>query len=134
MVIIAHRTDDPAALALALRACMAALQQVSLALEEAAESLGATKSRTIRRVVVPLMTGASLPALSPAFNRGGGTVGHDHAGPSEADSPLAYGGPSTCSCRRLRGAARVRRWHRRGRHVAAGMFLPRKRSSSATRN
>ena len=40
----------------ALRACTAALQQVSLALEEAAESLGATKRRTIQKIVLPLMT------------------------------------------------------------------------------
>ncbi|MFP3702039.1 ABC transporter permease subunit, partial [Burkholderia sp. SIMBA_013] len=44
----------------ALRACTAALQQVSNSLEEAAENLGATKLRTISRVVVPLMSGGIL--------------------------------------------------------------------------
>lgn len=53
----------------ALRACMAALQQVSLSLEEAAESLGASRTSTIRRVVVPLMTGGFLLDLSPVLRR-----------------------------------------------------------------
>ncbi|HRD96205.1 MAG TPA: iron ABC transporter permease [Rubrivivax sp.] len=44
----------------ALRSCVAALQQVHVSLEEAAESLGATQLRTIRRVVVPLMAGGIL--------------------------------------------------------------------------
>jgi iron(III) transport system permease protein len=51
----------------ALRACMAALQQVALSLEEAAESLGATKSSTIRRIVVPLMTGGILAGFVTSF-------------------------------------------------------------------
>ena len=52
----------------ALRACMAALQQLSVALEEAAENLGAGKARTIRRIVVPLMAGGILAGfgLEPA--------------------------------------------------------------------
>jgi iron(III) transport system permease protein len=44
----------------ALRACTAALQQVSISLEEAAESLGATKRRTIQKIVIPLMAGGIL--------------------------------------------------------------------------
>ena len=40
----------------ALRSCVAALQQVHVSLEEAAESLGATPLRTIRRVLVPFST------------------------------------------------------------------------------
>ena len=48
----------------ALRSCVAALQQVHVSLEEAAESLGATKLRTIRRVLVPLMAGGA-PAPGP---------------------------------------------------------------------
>jgi iron(III) transport system permease protein len=39
----------------ALRACTAALQQVSVALEESAENLGAGKLSTVRKIVVPLM-------------------------------------------------------------------------------
>ena len=51
----------------ALRACMAALQQVHVSLEEAAESLGATKLRTIRRIVVPLMAGGILAGFVTSF-------------------------------------------------------------------
>lgn len=41
----------------ALRACTAALHQVSLSLEEAAENLGADKVTIVRKIVVPLMVG-----------------------------------------------------------------------------
>ncbi|MCA0175136.1 MAG: iron ABC transporter permease [Proteobacteria bacterium] len=51
----------------ALRSCVAALQQVHQSLEEAAESLGATKLRTIRRVVVPLMAGGILAGFVTSF-------------------------------------------------------------------
>lgn len=51
----------------ALRACTAALQQVSISLEEAAESLGATRSSTIRRIVVPLMSGGILAGFVTSF-------------------------------------------------------------------
>ena len=51
----------------ALRSCMAALQQVHMSLEEAAESLGATKMRSIRRVLVPLMTGGILAGFVTSF-------------------------------------------------------------------
>jgi iron(III) transport system permease protein len=51
----------------ALRSCVAALQQLHVSLEEAAESLGATKLRTIRRVVVPLMAGGILAGFVTSF-------------------------------------------------------------------
>lgn len=51
----------------ALRSCVAALQQVHVSLEEAAESLGATKLRTIRRIVVPLMAGGILAGFVTSF-------------------------------------------------------------------
>lgn len=51
----------------ALRSCVAALQQLHVSLEEAAESLGASKPRTIRRVVVPLMTGGILAGFVTSF-------------------------------------------------------------------
>ena len=51
----------------ALRACYAALQQINVSLEEAAESLGAGKLSTIRRVVVPLMTGGILAGFVTSF-------------------------------------------------------------------
>lgn len=76
----------------ALRACFAALQQVSVALEEAAESLGAGKLRTIRRVVVPLMTGGILAGFVTSF----ATAAVELSATimlvgAEVDSPLAYG-------------------------------------------
>ena len=51
----------------ALRSCMAALQQVSITLEEAAENLGATKGRTVQRIVVPLMAGGILAGFITSF-------------------------------------------------------------------
>lgn len=76
----------------ALRACMAALQQVSHALEEAAENLGATKLRTIRRIVVPLMTGGLVAGFVTSF----ATAAVELSATimlvqSNADAPLAYG-------------------------------------------
>ena len=76
----------------ALRACTAALQQVSLALEEAAESLGATKRRTIQKVVVPLMTGGILAGFVTSF----ATAAVELSATimlvsSNNDAPLAYG-------------------------------------------
>ncbi len=51
----------------ALRSCVAALQQVHVSLEEAAESVGATPLRTIRRVLVPLMAGGLLAGFVTSF-------------------------------------------------------------------
>jgi iron(III) transport system permease protein len=51
----------------ALRSCMAALQQLHVSLEEAAQSLGATRARTIGRVVVPLMAGGILAGFVTSF-------------------------------------------------------------------
>ena len=51
----------------ALRSCVAALQQMHVSLEEAAENLGATKGRTIRRIVVPLMAGGIAAGLIISF-------------------------------------------------------------------
>ena len=51
----------------ALRSCTAALTQLHVSLEEAAESLGATKARTVRRVVVPLMAGGILAGFVTSF-------------------------------------------------------------------
>ncbi|MEM5527892.1 iron ABC transporter permease [Gammaproteobacteria bacterium AS21] len=76
----------------ALRACVAALQQVSLSLEEAAESLGAGKWSTIKRVVVPLMTGGILAGFVTSF----ATAAVELSATimlvaKEGDAPLAYG-------------------------------------------
>ncbi|MES2561742.1 MAG: iron ABC transporter permease [Pseudomonadota bacterium] len=51
----------------ALRSCMAALQQLHVSLEEAAMNLGATRSRTITRIVVPLMAGGMLAGFVTSF-------------------------------------------------------------------
>ncbi|QVQ26780.1 ABC transporter permease [Achromobacter deleyi] len=51
----------------ALRSCVAALQQIHVSLEEAAQSLGATRLATIRRVVVPLMAGGMLAGFVTSF-------------------------------------------------------------------
>ena len=51
----------------ALRSCIAVLQQMHVSLEEAAENLGASKGRTIRRIVVPLMAGGMLAGFIISF-------------------------------------------------------------------
>jgi iron(III) transport system permease protein len=76
----------------ALRACVAALQQVSETLEEAAENLGATKARTVTRIVVPLMSGGMLAGFITSF----ATASVELSATimlvsSESDAPLAYG-------------------------------------------
>lgn len=76
----------------ALRACHAALQQISVSLEEAAENLGASKARTISRIVVPLMTGGILAGFVTSF----ATAAVELSATlmlvqSNSDAPLAYG-------------------------------------------
>ena len=51
----------------ALRSCYAALQQVHVSLEESAQSLGASRVTTIRRIVVPLMAGGILAGFVTSF-------------------------------------------------------------------
>ncbi len=51
----------------ALRSCMAALQQVHISLEEAAQSVGASRASTIKRVMVPLMMGGILAGFVTSF-------------------------------------------------------------------
>jgi iron(III) transport system permease protein len=51
----------------ALRSCMAALQQLHVSLEEAAQNLGAKQRRTLTRVVVPLMAGGMLAGFVTSF-------------------------------------------------------------------
>lgn len=79
-------------LAYAVRACYAALQQISPSLEEAAENLGATKGRTVRRVVVPLMMGGILAGFVTSF----ATAAVELSATlmlvqNNSDAPLAYG-------------------------------------------
>lgn len=76
----------------ALRACMAALEQLSVMLEEAAENLGATKSRTVRRIVVPLMSGGILAGFVTSFATASVELSATIMLVSaESDAPLAYG-------------------------------------------
>ena len=93
----------------ALRACYAALQQISVSLEEAAENLGATKARTVRRVVVPLMAGGILAGFVTSFSTAAVELSATlMLVQSNSDAPLAYralrlhavGGRARCRARR----------------------------------
>ena len=64
MLVIAYAVRR---LPYALAAAMAALRQVHVSLEEAAESLGAGKFTTLSRIVVPLMTGGLLAGFVTSF-------------------------------------------------------------------
>ncbi|MGB6241602.1 MAG: iron ABC transporter permease [Castellaniella sp.] len=76
----------------ALRACMAALQQIALSLEEAAESLGASRTSTIRRIVVPLMTGGILAGFVTSFATAAVELSATIMLVAQSsDAPLAYG-------------------------------------------
>lgn len=76
----------------ALRACMAALQQISLSLEEAAESLGARRSSTIRRITVPLMAGGILAGFVTSFATAAVELSATIMLVSRSsEAPLAYG-------------------------------------------
>ena len=76
----------------ALRACTAGLHQVSVSLEEAATNLGATRTRTVWRIVVPLMTGAILAGFVTSFATAAVELSTTiMLVSSEADAPLAYG-------------------------------------------
>ena len=76
----------------ALRACVAALQQVSIMLEEAAENLGATKVRTVWKIVIPLMSGGILAGFVTSFATAAVELSATIMLVSrESDAPLAYG-------------------------------------------
>ena len=76
----------------ALRACVAAMQQISIALEEAAENLGANKRRTVFRIVVPLMSGGIVAGFITSFATAAVELSATLMLVStESDAPLAYG-------------------------------------------
>jgi len=76
----------------ALRACTAALQQVSVSLEESAENLGAAKFATIRKIVIPLMAGGILAGFVTSFATAAVELGMTLMLVStNADGPLSYG-------------------------------------------
>ncbi|MCC6887347.1 MAG: iron ABC transporter permease [Hyphomicrobiales bacterium] len=89
MLVIAYAVRR---LPYALSAATASLRQVHLSLEEAAESLGAGKFTTLRRVVVPLMTGGLLAGFVTSF----ATAAVELSATlmlvtNAADAPLSYG-------------------------------------------
>ncbi len=76
----------------ALRACTAALHQVSVSLEEAGENLGANKPTVVRKIVVPLMAGGIVAGFITSF----ATAAVELSATlmlvtAESDAPLAYG-------------------------------------------
>ncbi|MBI3024100.1 MAG: iron ABC transporter permease [Candidatus Tectomicrobia bacterium] len=76
----------------ALRACMAALQQVHPSLEEAAENLGAAKLRTVARITVPLMSGGILAGFVASFVTAAVELSTTLMLVStDANAPLSYG-------------------------------------------
>lgn len=76
----------------ALRSCTAALQQVSPSLEEASENLGASKFRTVRRIVVPLMASGLVAGFVTSFSTAAVELSATIMLVStENDAPLAYG-------------------------------------------
>ncbi len=76
----------------ALRACTAALQQVSASLEESAENLGANKFTTVRKIVIPLMAGGILAGFITSFATAAVELGMTLMLVSKnSDGPLSYG-------------------------------------------
>ena len=76
----------------ALRSCMAALQQLHVSLEEAAENLGASKNRTIYRIVVPLMAGGILAGFVTSFLTAAVELSATiMLVTAQSDAPMSYG-------------------------------------------
>jgi len=89
MLVIAYAVRR---LPYALSAATAALQQLHVSLEEAAESLGARKFTTLRRIVVPLMTGGLLAGFVTSFATAAVELSATLLLVTHApDAPLAYG-------------------------------------------
>ncbi len=76
----------------ALRSCNAALAQVHLSMEEAAQNLGASRGRTIMRVVVPMMMGGILAGFVTSFITAAGEISETILLTSrESLAPMSYG-------------------------------------------
>lgn len=89
MLVIAYAVRR---LPYALSAATAALRQLHVSLEEAAESLGARKFTTLLRIVVPLMTGGLLAGFVTSFATAAVELSATLLLVSHApDAPLAYG-------------------------------------------
>jgi iron(III) transport system permease protein len=89
MLVIAYAVRR---LPYALSAATAALQQLHVSLEEAAESLGAGKVRVLSRIVVPLMTGGLLAGFVTSFATAAVELSATLLLVARApDAPLSYG-------------------------------------------
>ena len=89
MLVIAYAVRR---LPYALSAASAALQQLHVSLEEAAENLGAGKLRTLTRIVVPLMTGGLLAGFVTSFATAAVELSATLILVARApDAPLSYG-------------------------------------------
>jgi len=76
----------------AVRSCVAALQQVHVSLEEAAQSLGADRRRTARRIVIPLMAGGILAGFVTSFITAAVELSATILlATKESQAPLSYG-------------------------------------------
>ena len=89
MLVIAYAVRR---LPYALVAATAALQQLHVSLEEAAENLGAGKFATLTRIVVPLMTGGLLAGFVTSFATAAVELSATLMLVARAsDAPIAYG-------------------------------------------
>jgi iron(III) transport system permease protein len=89
MLVIAYAVRR---LPYALTAATAALQQLHVSLEEAAENLGARKFTTLGRIVVPLMTGGLLAGFVMSFATAAVELSATLLLVTHApDAPLSYG-------------------------------------------
>jgi iron(III) transport system permease protein len=89
MLVIAYAVRR---LPYALAAATAALHQLHVSLEEAAESFGAGKLTTLRRIVVPLMTGGLLAGFVTSFATAAVELSATLLLVARAgDAPLSYG-------------------------------------------
>jgi iron(III) transport system permease protein len=89
MLVIAYAVRR---LPYALSAATAALQQLHISLEEAAESLGAGKLRVLSLIVVPLMTGGLLAGFVTSFATAAVELSATLLLVARApDAPLSYG-------------------------------------------
>jgi iron(III) transport system permease protein len=89
MLVIAYAVRR---LPYALSAASAAIQQLHISLEEAAENLGARKLGVLSRIVVPLMTGGLLAGFVTSFATAAVELSATLLLVAQApDSPLSYG-------------------------------------------
>jgi iron(III) transport system permease protein len=89
MLVIAYAVRR---LPYALSAATAAIQQLHVSLEEAAEALGARKMSVLTRIVVPLMTGGLLAGFVTSFATAAVELSATLLLVARApDAPLAYG-------------------------------------------